>query len=56
MIHDSERDTPRVIELRAAFAGRIKAELAALLPRLKFLDEFGVNLGLTRLYLSLIHI
>lgn len=50
MIHDSERDTPRVIELRAAFVGRIKAELAVFLPRLKFLDEFGVNLGLTRLY------
>ena len=50
MIHDSERDTPRVQQLRAAFAVRVNAELAALLPRLKFLDEFGVNLGLTRLY------
>jgi len=50
MIHDSERDTPRVIELRANFAIRVKTELADLLPRLKFLDEFGVNLGLTRLY------
>jgi DDE superfamily endonuclease len=50
MIHDSERDTPRVIELRAAFAVRVNAELAAILSRLKFLDEFGVNLGLTRLY------
>jgi transposase len=50
MIHDSERDTPRVLELRAAFAVRVNTELADLLPRLKFLDEFGVNLGLTRLY------
>jgi len=50
MIHDSERDTPRVIELRAAFTVRVNAELVAILSRLKFLDEFGVNLGLTRLY------
>jgi transposase len=50
MIHDSERDTPRVKQLRAAFAVRVSTELAALLSRLKFLDEFGVNLGLTRLY------
>jgi transposase len=50
MIHDSERDTPRVTQLRAAFAVRVNAELADILSRLKFLDEFGVNLGLTRLY------
>jgi transposase len=50
MIHDSERDTPRVKRLRAAFAQRVTEELAALLLRLKFLDESGVNLGLTRLY------
>jgi transposase len=50
MIHDSERDTPRVKQLRASFAVRVNTELADLLPRLKFLDEFGVNLGLTRLY------
>jgi transposase len=50
MIHDSERDTPRVKRLRAAFAMRVPEELAPLLPRLKFLDESGVNLGLTRLY------
>jgi hypothetical protein len=35
---------------RAAFAVWINTELVGLLPRLKFLDEFGVNLGLTRLY------
>lgn len=36
--------------LRAAFAVRITQELAEVLHRLKFLDESGVNLGLTRLY------
>lgn len=36
--------------LRAAFAVRITEELAEVLPRLKFLDESGVHLGLTRLY------
>lgn len=36
--------------LRAAFAGRIAKELAQVLHRFKFLDESGVNLGLTRLY------
>jgi transposase len=50
MIHDSERETPRVKRLRAAFAQRVAEELVAVLPRLKFLDESGVNLGLTRLY------
>jgi transposase len=36
--------------LRASFAVRITEELAEVLHRLKFLDESGVNLGLTRLY------
>jgi transposase len=36
--------------LRAAFAVRVSEELADVLPRLKFLDESGVNLGMTRLY------
>jgi len=36
--------------LRAAFAVRLSEDLAAVLHRLKFLDESGVNLGLTRLY------
>jgi transposase len=36
--------------LRAAFAVRVSEELADILPRLKFLDESGVNLGMTRLY------
>jgi len=50
MIHDSARETPRVKRLRAAFAMRVTEELADILHRLKFLDESGVNLGLTRLY------
>lgn len=36
--------------MRRAFAQRITEELAQVLDRLKFLDESGVNLGLTRLY------
>lgn len=36
--------------LRAAFAERVTDELAGVLHRCKFLDESGVNLGLTRLY------
>lgn len=36
--------------LRATFAVRVTEELADLLQRLKFLDESGVNLGMTRLY------
>jgi transposase len=39
-----------VKRLRSAFAVRVSEELADLLARLKFLDECGVNLGLTRLY------
>ena len=36
--------------LRAAFAVQVNEHLADLLHRLKFLDESGVNLGMTRLY------
>jgi hypothetical protein len=39
-----------VTQLRAAFAVRVSAEVADILSRLKFLDESGVNLGMTRLY------
>jgi transposase len=46
-IHASQRDTPRVKRKRTKF----KKEVAALeVERLKFLDESGVNLSLTRLY------
>lgn len=37
-------------QLRAAFAVRVTEELGDILPRLKFLDESGINLGMTRLY------
>ncbi len=36
--------------LRAAFAIRLTEELTDVVHRFKFLDESGVNLGLTRLY------
>jgi transposase len=36
--------------LRQAFAERIKPELSNLLRHVKFIDEIGLNLGLTRLY------
>jgi transposase len=36
--------------LRTTFAVRVTEELVDLLHRLKFLDESGVNLGMTRLY------
>jgi len=39
-----------VRRLRAIFARRVTEELADLLLRLKFLDESGVNVGMTRLY------
>jgi transposase len=46
-LHASEQDTERVQQARAAY----HEEVAALNPqRLKFIDESGVNLALTRLY------
>ena len=36
--------------LRATFAVRVTEELVDILSRLKFLDESGVNLGVTRVY------
>ena len=49
-LHDSQRDTPRVKRLRKAFIVRIAQEFSPWLKHLKFIDESGVNLGLTRLY------
>jgi transposase len=53
-LHDSQRETPRVKRLRRQFSQRIdkqiEQDLEALLKRLKFIDEIGANLGLTRLY------
>jgi transposase len=46
-LHASERDTPRVQQARQEY----RAKIAALdLRRLKFVDESGVNLAMTRLY------
>jgi transposase len=46
-LHATERDTPRVQQARTAYQQRT----AALdLRRLKFVDEAGVNLAMTRLY------
>ena len=46
MIYASERDLERVQARR----GEYQAEIAARIGRLKFLDEAGSNLAMTRLY------
>jgi transposase len=46
-LHDSERDTPRVQALRQDFEARLVSWLA---KHLKFIDETGIHLGMTRLY------
>jgi transposase len=46
-LHASERETPRVQHARTAYRQRV-ARLD--LRRLKFVDESGVNLAMTRLY------
>ncbi len=47
MIHASERDTERVRLKRTGYQSEITAEMVG---RLKFLDEAGSNLAMTRLY------
>ncbi len=47
MTHDSERDTPRVQQLRAAYGVRMAADTP---HRCVYLDETGTHLGLTRGY------
>ena len=49
-MHDSQRETPRVKRLRRKYIVRIAQVLSPLLKRLKFIDESGVNVGLTRLF------
>jgi transposase len=49
-LHDSQRDTPRVKRLRREFSKQVEQELGKLILHLKFIDEIGANLGLTRLY------
>ena len=46
-LHASERETPRVQQARAIYQQRITA---LDLRRLKFADESGVNLAMTRVY------
>jgi transposase len=49
-LHDSQRETPRVKALRQDFQTQFVEPLGELMKRLKFLDESGTNLGLTRLF------
>jgi len=46
-LHDSERDTPRVQALRQDFEERLVHWLA---EHLKFIDETGIHMGMTRLF------
>ena len=48
-LHDSQRETPRVKALRQDFQTQFVDTLGKLVKRLKFLDESGTHLGLTRL-------
>jgi transposase len=49
-LHDSQRETPRVRALRQDFEMRFVESLGKLVKRLKFIDESGAHLGLTRLF------
>ena len=49
-LHDSQRETPRVKALRQDFQTCFVEDLGKFVKRLKFLDESGAHLGLTRLY------
>jgi transposase len=46
-LHDSERETARVKQLRADYLDRVSAWIVA---HLKFIDESWINIGMTRLY------
>jgi transposase len=49
-LHDSHRDTSRVQQLRRAFQEHVLPDLRRIAAHLKFIDESGAHLGLTRLY------
>lgn len=49
-MHDSQRETPRVQKLRAAHHAKTEATLRFIVKHLKFIDESGAHLGLTRLF------
>lgn len=48
-MYDSQRDTERVQKLRAEHHAKTEAILQVIVEHLKFIDESGVHLGLTRL-------
>jgi transposase len=49
-LHDSQRDTPKVQHARQVFEAIQETYLMPLYERLRFLDEFGLHQGLTRVY------
>jgi transposase/uncharacterized protein YnzC (UPF0291/DUF896 family) len=49
-LHDSQRERPRVKALRQDYQTRFVESLGKLVKHLKFIDESGAHLGLTRLY------
>jgi transposase len=49
-LHDSQRETPHVQKLRQAFHEQTMATLQDIAAHLKFIDESGAHLGLTRLF------
>jgi transposase/uncharacterized protein YnzC (UPF0291/DUF896 family) len=49
-LHDSQRETPRVKALRQDYQMQFVESLGTLVKRLKFIDESGTHLGLTRLF------
>jgi transposase len=49
-LHDSQRETPRVKALRQDYQMHFVETLGTLVKRLKFIDESGTHLGLTRLF------
>jgi transposase len=48
-LHDSQRQTPRVKALRQDYQMQFVESLGTLVKRLKFIDESGAHVGLTRL-------
>ncbi len=48
-LHDSQRDTPRVQKMRQVFHEQTMTTLCDIAAHLKFIDESGAHLGLTRL-------
>lgn len=49
-LYDSQQDSARVKRLRRKFSKQIAQKFHPLLHHLKFLDEFGAHLGMTRRY------